>query len=106
MARSRLLVTPAMSLLPRLLLRCFPVLAFLALGALPARAQAVLATIPAGTEPRAVAVNPVTNRIYVVNEFSNDVTVIDGATRAATRVAVGKRPQYIAVNTRTNRVFV
>lgn len=75
-------------------------------AAFQAAAQSVVATVAAGTEPRAVAVNPATNKVWVANEFSNDVTVIDGATRAATRVAVGKRPQYIAVNTRTNRVYV
>src|SRR6476659_5648009 len=74
--------------------------------ALDVRAQAVVATVPAGTEARAVAVNANTGRVFVANEFSNDVTVIDGATRTTTRVAVGKRPQYIAVNTRSNKVYV
>lgn len=72
----------------------------------PARAQSIGPTIPAGTDPRAVAVNPVTNKVYVANEFSNDVTVLDGATQATTRVAVGRRPQYIGVNTATNKIYV
>jgi YVTN family beta-propeller protein len=72
----------------------------------PARAQSIVATVAAGTDPRAVAVNPATNRIYVANEFSNDVTVIDGATHATTRVAVGRRPQYVGVNSVTNRIYV
>ena len=71
-----------------------------------AGAQAVLATVAAGSEPRAIAVNAKTGKAYVANEFSNDVTVVDGATQATTRVAVGRRPQYIAVNTATNKVFV
>ena len=33
-------------------------------------------TVVAGTDPLAVAVNPVTNKIYVANDVSNDVTVI------------------------------
>ena len=34
-----------------------------------------------------MAVNPVTNKIYVANVGSNNVTVIDGATNATTTVA-------------------
>jgi len=34
-------------------------------------------------------------RIFVTNEKSNDVTVIDAATeKVVTRIAVGKRPKY------------
>ena len=39
--------------------------------------------------PCAVAVNPVTNKIYVANYSSNNVTVIDGATNGTTTVAAG-----------------
>jgi YVTN family beta-propeller protein len=90
-------------------LRAFAALALCACAAfasLPAAAQSVIATLPAGTDPRAVAVDPATNTIYVANEFSNDVTVIDGASHASRRVAVGRRPQYIAVNPATHRVYV
>ena len=38
------------------------------------------ARVAPGLSPVAVAVNPVTNKIYVANSNSNDVTVIDGAT--------------------------
>ena len=69
----------------------------------PAGAQTAIA---AGTDPVAVAVDAVTNRIYVANEFSDNVTVIDGATNATKTVAVGKRPQYVAVNSKTNKVYV
>ena len=42
-------------------------------------------TVTAGSAtPWAVAVNPVTNKIYVANYGSNNVTVIDGATNATT----------------------
>jgi YVTN family beta-propeller protein len=53
-----------------------------------------------------VAVNPNTNRIYVANHNSNNVSVIDGAgnTVAAT-VAVGTYPWDVAVNPNTNRVY-
>lgn len=72
----------------------------------PASAQSVSATLPTGPGARGVAVNPATNRIYVVNEFSNDVTVIDGATNATARLPVGPRPQYVTVNPNTNRIYV
>lgn len=51
---------------------------------MPAVAESVTATIPAGANPRAVAVNPLTNRIYVANRGSDNVTVIDGATNGTT----------------------
>jgi YVTN family beta-propeller protein len=46
-------------------------------------------TVSAGTNPRAVAVNAVTNKIYVANEGSNNVTVIDGTTNTTTTVSAG-----------------
>ena len=75
-------------------------------GAHLATAQTVTRTLATGFGSRAIAVNPVTNTIYVANEFSNSVTVIDGATLATSSVTVGNRPQYIAVNTATNKVYV
>jgi DNA-binding beta-propeller fold protein YncE len=48
-------------------------------AAAPAAAQTATATVGAGTYPRSVAVNPVTNKIYVANTYSYNVTVIDGA---------------------------
>ncbi len=71
-----------------------------------ARAQSVAATVAVGADPRGIAINPNTNRIYVANESSNSVTVIDGATHATSTIAVGPRPQYIAVNPATNRIYV
>ena len=55
----------------------------------------------------AAAVNEVTNRIYVVNYASSDVTVIDGASnRPIATVKVGLWPQQIAINTKTNMIYV
>ncbi len=53
-----------------------------------------------------IAVNPVTNRIYVGNTGSASVTVIDGATNAATTVTLGYSPGPIAVNPVTNKIYV
>jgi DNA-binding beta-propeller fold protein YncE len=58
---------------------------------MPAHSQTVTATLPAGSSPGAVAVNPVTNKIYVVDIFQSgkNVTVIDGETNKTTMVAGG-----------------
>ncbi len=67
----------------------------------------VVSMVGTGSVPIAAAVNAVTNRIYVVNYGSSDVTVIDGASlRAVATVSVGLWPQQIAINTRTNRMYV
>src|SRR3954466_12922749 len=74
-----------------------------------ATAQTVRATLPTSDSARAVAVNPVTNKAYVLDEFANTVSVIDGATASITAtipLGAGTRPQYIAVNPQTNRIYV
>src|SRR5205814_346371 len=83
-------------------------IAFLALWPLAGRAQSVTATVTAGIFPQAAAVNPVTNQIYVANFGSNNVTVIDGATNAATTVtdAGANEPVAVAVNPVSNKIYV
>ena len=57
------------------------------------RAQTVTATVSVGTVPLAVAVDPVTNTIYVANQDTYNVTVIDGATNSVTAtVSAGSFP--------------
>ncbi len=63
-------------------------------------------TVSAGTGPVSVAVNPVTNKIYVANSGSNNVTVIDGATNSTTTVSAGTGPRAVAVNPVTNKIYV
>jgi YVTN family beta-propeller protein len=53
-----------------------------------------------------VAVNPATNKIYVANQYSGNVTVIDGATSTTSTVSVGSNPVSVAVNTVTNKIYV
>ena len=72
----------------------------------PAVAQMVTTTVSVGTSPGAMAVNPVTNKIYVANYGSGTVTVIDGATNTTTTVTVGDRPTAVAVNPVTNKIYV
>ena len=69
-----------------------------------AHAQNVITTISTGPSPFAVAVDEVTNRIYV--SHGNDVSVIDGQTNTIVSIAVGANAGPIAVNTVTNKIFV
>jgi YVTN family beta-propeller protein len=69
----------------------------------------VLATGEVGFRPRAVAVNPVTRRLYVVNldPRSFTVTVLDADTlEHVATVPVGQGPSAVAVNPATNRIYV
>lgn len=69
--------------------------------------SAVIATIPVGSEPWDIVVNPATHRIYVTNRGSGTVSVIDGATNTViATIPVGWDPMYMAVNPNTNRVYV
>jgi YVTN family beta-propeller protein len=69
-------------------------------------AQGVVATLEVGPGPKAIAVNPVTNKIYVANSVGNSVTVIDGITGKTATVAAGLSPVAIAVNAATNKIYV
>ena len=87
--------------------RCRSLLLFFSLGAcsISAVAQVVLATLPVGLQPLSVALNPITNKIYV-GTSDNTVTVIDGATNNTTTVPVGNYPAAVAVNSVTNKIYV
>ena len=77
-------------------------------------AQVVIATLPVGNHPGAIAFNGVTNKIYVANTLCTTVpcpgpgtvSVIDGVTHATTMVNVGVNPGWIEVNSTTNKVYV
>ena len=69
-------------------------------------AQTVTATIATGSVTKGVAVNPVTNKIYVANTNNGTVTVIDGATNNTSTVPVGSNPYAVAVNPVTNKIYV
>jgi YVTN family beta-propeller protein len=73
----------------------------------------IVATIPLGggpniSEPEGVAVDPLTNRIYVTNfESAGSVWMIDGRTNTlAATIPVGSSPFGIAVNPLTRSVYV
>lgn len=80
--------------------------AFLIAVATLSFAQTLITNVPVGSYPVAVAVNPLTNKIYVVNQSSNNVTVIDGATNHTTSVPVGASPTALAINPVTNKIYV
>jgi YVTN family beta-propeller protein len=71
-----------------------------------ADADWVTTTVAVGTYPLALALNPVTNKIYVANYQSANVTVIDGATNGTATVPAGANPQTLAVNPVTDKVYV
>lgn len=54
----------------------------------------------------AIAVNALTNKIYVANGPGNYVTVIDGAANSVAIVPTGLDPDAIAVNELTNTIYV
>jgi len=65
-------------------------------------------TIPVGTIPNALAINPATNQIYVVNSGGDTVSLIDGGnlTAPVVRVIVGSLPADAVVNPVTNKIYV
>ena len=80
------------------------------------RTHRIVDTIPIGPGPKAIAVNPRTNRIYVTGQSGTDsgqaLAVIDGASNALlATIPIGPFGRYydnplgLAVNTRTNTVF-
>ena len=65
-------------------------------------------SIVTGNSPGAVAVNPVTNRVYVANygDSPGNVAVVDGATKTTSTINAGSNPNAVAVNQVTNKVYV
>ena len=90
----------------RNVIRCVVVLAFLVDVSPFALAQSLITNVLVGSDPVAIAVNARTNKIYVVNQNSNNLTIIDGATNQATTVATGLLPTALAVNPATNKIYV
>jgi len=68
--------------------------------------QTATAAITVGASPVGAAVNPLTNKIYIANSGSNNVTVIDGLTNTTTTIPAGASPSGVAVNPVTNRIYV
>jgi YVTN family beta-propeller protein len=62
----------------------------------PVRLDTLQGFIPTDSLPFAIAVNPVTNKIYVANFVSNNVTVIDGTNNSTTPVPAGSFAHAVA----------
>ena len=77
-------------------------------GVVDSKADALIATVPTGLGPTALAIDSVTNKIYIVNGQAGTVTVLDGATDSTSTIAVGSysSPYAIAVNPVTNTIYV
>lgn len=69
-------------------------------------AQTLITDVAVGSFPIAVAVNASSNKIYVLNQQSNNVTVIDGTTDLTATVATGGYPMALAINSVTNKIYV
>ena len=82
-------------------------LVFAAQGQAAHTSPTVIATVPVGTAPGGVGVNPTTDRVYVANSTSNSVSVIDGVTNAVKNfISVAANPRPLGVNPVTNKIYV
>jgi YVTN family beta-propeller protein len=85
-------------------------LTVVAVTAVPASAAGgytVTATIPVGSGPNGVAMDPAAGTVYVANATSGTVSVIDGATDAVTAtIPVGSGPSGVAVDPAAGTVYV
>lgn len=58
----------------------------------------IIGTIPVGSSPRSLMLDPEARKLYVVNRVSNNVSVIDKTTRKEEKVIpVGRKPYGIAM---------
>ena len=66
------------------------------------------ANITVGGAPRAIAVNPNDNRIYVADWFSNNLTVVDASSHSvvAKITLPASSNNGIAIDSNTNMVYV
>ncbi|HEY7095847.1 MAG TPA: hypothetical protein VH437_03935 [Terriglobales bacterium] len=68
---------------------------------------ALLKTLPAGTGECRIAVHPHLNRVYIGNDSSTFLTIIDGARKKVlTNLNLSCSPFGVTVNTLTERVYV
>jgi YVTN family beta-propeller protein len=84
------------------------VCAVLALLAVPGYCQDVQERTPGGglLSRTAIALNPATGKVYVVESEKGAVAVIDDKTGHATSVKAGSDPVALAINPVTNRIYV
>jgi YVTN family beta-propeller protein len=67
----------------------------------------VVATIPVGSQPNAIAYDSVNNQVYVANYGSKSISVISDITHTVIAiVALEKQPQAIGYNSGEDKLFV
>lgn len=69
-------------------------------------AQQIAPVQTALINPRAIAVNPATHRMYVVDQPQNRVIMVDSLSGVTRSIAVGKSPDALAIDPELNRVYV
>ncbi len=81
--------------------------------ATPAQAQYSTTTLDVGLETVSIAVNPVTDTIYLGGNDTdapgaewNNIIAIDGATNATSSIVAGELPEFLDLNPATNRIYV
>ncbi len=74
----------------------------------PTATLAVIKTIPVGGSPSAVALNDADDTVYVTNDGTNNVSVINGRTGQLTddTITVGTNPNGVAVHQADDTVYV
>jgi YVTN family beta-propeller protein len=73
----------------------------------PVAANSVIATVPVGTKPRAIAFDPGNGNLYVANLTGNSVSVINGSTNTViATVPVGSEPLAIAFDPSNGDLYV
>jgi YVTN family beta-propeller protein len=78
-------------------------------GPAPAAVPQATVQLDLTSQPGALGLNPVTNKIYVTQSDSEHVIVIDGATNSATKIATGAPAglaRKLAVNPASNKVYM
>lgn len=63
--------------------------------------------IPGLTHAKGVAINPLTNRLYLASRGTDELFVVNASTlQTIAKIRVGNEPFGVAVNTATNKVYV
>lgn len=63
-------------------------------------------SLPVGSGPCRIAINSITNMVYVSNCLGNSVSAIDGTKNTSTAITLPDNPTGIAVNPTANLIFV
>jgi YVTN family beta-propeller protein len=95
---------------PNLRYLVFVICALLLLAPFSAQGQSVNTSVPVGMYPQTIGINPLTNKIYTVDEPDNEVIEIDGPTNTTTVIRLGPTPDRslaaaIAINPVTNNIY-